>query len=84
MNDLKRKFTSRKFIACIVGVLTGVGVIVSGNTVEGIITVITSIISYLITEGIIDAKAVNQVAEGVADMTEATEETTEQRIGYNG
>lgn len=81
MKDLKRKFTSRKFLACIIGVLTGVGVIASGNTTEGIVAVITSIISYLITEGIIDAKAVKQVAEGVADMPEITD-TTEKRCGF--
>lgn len=73
MKDLKRKFTSRKFIACIVGILTGIGVVVSGNTTEGVITVVTSIVSYLIAEGIIDAKAVKQVAENISDITDVTE-----------
>ncbi len=53
------KFTSRKFIAMVAGVLTGVGVILSGQTTEGLTAVIISIISYLAAEGYIDSAIIN-------------------------
>lgn len=49
------KFTSRKFIAMVAGVLTGIGVILTGGTVEGLTAVIASVITYLAAEGYIDA-----------------------------
>jgi hypothetical protein len=49
------RFTSRKFIAMVAGVLTGIGVILTGGTVEGLTAVIASVISYLAAEGFIDA-----------------------------
>lgn len=64
---LKTKFTSRKFIACLAGVLTGLGLILSQNTVEGATTVVVSIISYLAAEGLIDAAAVKNTLGGDAD-----------------
>lgn len=57
---LKTKFTSRKFIACLAGVLTGLGLILSQNTVEGATTVAVSILGYLAAEGYIDAAAVKK------------------------
>ena len=53
------KFTSRKFIAMVAGVLTGIGVILSGQTTEGLTAVILSIISYLAAEGYIDSAIIN-------------------------
>ena len=73
---MMKKFTSRKFIACVAGVLTGIGVILAGVTVEGLTAVIASVVSYLIAEGYIDAKAVNTVKDvtcGVADKVEDKE-----------
>ncbi len=49
------RFTSRKFIAMVAGVLTGIGVILTGGTVEGLTAVIASVITYLAAEGYIDA-----------------------------
>lgn len=57
MKSLKQKFTSRKFIVCLTGILTGIGVAISGGMVEGVSTVLVSMITYLIAEGYIDAKA---------------------------
>ena len=50
-----RIFTSRKFIAMVAGILTGIGVILTGGTVEGLTAVIASVITYLAAEGYIDA-----------------------------
>lgn len=59
MKSLKQKFSSRKFIVCLTGILTGIGVAISGNVVEGVSTVLVSMITYLIAEGYIDAKALD-------------------------
>ena len=66
MKSLKQKFTSRKFIVCLTGILTGIGVAISGNVVEGVSTVLVSMITYLIAEGYIDAKALD-VSDNVID-----------------
>ena len=79
---MMKKFTSRKFLAMVAGVVTGIGVILAGDTATGITAVIASVVSYLIAEGYIDAKAVNavkDVVDGVAD--EVTEEETKV-IGF--
>lgn len=66
MKSLKQKFSSRKFIVCITGIVTGIGVAISGNMVEGVSTVLVSMITYLIAEGYIDAKALD-VGDNVID-----------------
>lgn len=66
MKSLKQKFSSRKFIVCITGIVTGIGVAISGNVVEGVSTVLVSMITYLIAEGYIDAKALD-VSDNVID-----------------
>ena len=68
MKTLIQKLTSRKFIAAVAGIVTGVGVIASGNTTEGVIAVIASVIAYLVAEGYIDAKAVD-IADSVIEET---------------
>lgn len=76
--NLKQKFTSRKFIVCLTGILTGIGVATTGNVAEGVTAVLVSLITYLIAEGYIDAKAIdvgdkvieevkNKLKEGDAD-----------------
>lgn len=72
----KTKFTSRKFIACVVGALTGIGLIIGGNSVEGATTVVVSIISYLTAEGLIDAAAVKSTYENVKESDDKN--TTEE------
>lgn len=76
MKKTIQKFTSRKFIASLTGILTGIGVICSGNVVEGIVTVLASILAYLITEGYIDASAVSMIDK-------VAEETKEKLEGDN-
>lgn len=70
MKSFFSKFTSRKFITALVGAITGVSVICTGNITEGIIAVVASVLAYLITEGYIDAKAVNVVDEVVKETKE--------------
>lgn len=75
---MMKKFTSRKFLAMVAGVLTGIGVILAGGTIEGLTAVIASVVSYLIAEGYIDAKAVNAVKDVVDDVADKIEEKTDK------
>lgn len=61
------KYTSRKFIAMIAGVLTGIGVILTGETVEGLTAVLVSIITYLAAEGFIDASKLGETGSTETD-----------------
>lgn len=65
---MKKKLTSRKFLAAVSGVLIGVGLIVGGEVDKGAAMVIGAIITYLIAEGYIDAKAVKSTTETVEDV----------------
>lgn len=74
------KFTSRKFLASVAGILTGIALIVSGNTVEGASAVITSIVAYIVAEGYVDSKAVKntiEISQDVFDNVFADLEETE-------
>ena len=77
---MMKKFTSRKFLAMVAGVLTGIGVIIAGATAEGITAVIASVVSYLIAEGYIDAKAVNTVKDVVDDVADEVEDDNEKEV----
>lgn len=65
--NIKQKLTSRKFLACVAGIITGVALVVSGNATQGSATVIAAIVAYLAAEGYIDAKAVRNTAQSVAN-----------------
>lgn len=58
---MKKKLTSRKLWVAIAGIVTGIILIVNGNTVEGTSSLVASVLGYLIAEGLIDAKAVDSV-----------------------
>lgn len=77
---MMKKFTSRKFLAMVAGVVTGIGVILAGATAEGITAVIASVVSYLIAEGYIDAKAVNTVKNVVDGVVETVEDDNEKEV----
>ena len=74
MKTLKTKLTSRKFLVAAAGIVSGVALIVSGSTTEGVAAVIASVIGYLAAEGYIDAKAVKATAEAVSEAVDAGEE----------
>jgi hypothetical protein len=73
MKMFLQKLTSRKFIAALIGVATGIGLISSGGEIEGVITLLGSILSYLIVEGYIDAKALDVVDAVVEETKEKLE-----------
>lgn len=74
MKSLKQKFSSRKFIVCVTGIFTGIGVAIAGNVVEGVSTVLVSMITYLIAEGYIDAKALEVTDDVIEEVKEKLKE----------
>lgn len=77
MKTFLKKISSRKFIVSVSGIISGIVLIASGSTVEGVTAVIASVVAYLIAEGYIDAKAVDvldDVVEETKDKLEKQEE----------
>ena len=75
MNEVIRKLSSRKLWMAIAGVATGIAMalgIDSGDisTVAGAVTAVASVITYIVTEGKIDAESVKNAIIEVEDVTE--------------
>ena len=76
MNKIIQKLTSRKLWLAIAGMATGVAMVlgVDGGditNVAGAITAVASVITYIVTEGKIDAEAVKNAIES-ADKAKDT------------
>lgn len=76
MSSIIRKLSSRKLWLAVAGVATGVAVALGAteseiSTVAGAVTAIVSVITYIITEGKIDAAAVKKAAEAAAAVQDA-------------
>lgn len=85
MKEFLNKLTSRKFIACMIGVIIGVATTfgVDGgiiSDVAGLVVAIISSVSYIIVEGNIDAKAVGAIIDSIEKIeeNEVLEEKTEE------
>lgn len=67
---MKSKLSSRKFWTAIVGVIVGLAMIFGLdesviNTIAGAIVSVSSVITYIITEGHIDKESISNAAESV-------------------
>lgn len=76
MKTFKDKITSRKFLAAIAGLVTGLAMVFGLDEsiisqVSGAVVSVASVIAYIITEGKIDAAAVGQSAEDVAEAVDS-------------
>ena len=72
MNKIIQKLTSRKLWMAIAGVATGIALVlgVDGGditNVAGAITAVASVITYIVTEGKIDAESVKKALESTED-----------------
>ena len=79
MSKLAQKLSSRKLWAAVVGVVTGLAMVFGLDenvitSVAGAVVSLTSIITYIVTEGKIDAAAVKNAA---TDVQEAIEKVVE-------
>ncbi len=82
MKEVLKKFTGRKFIAMILGVLVGVAVVFGTegediSTVAGAVTSLGSLVYYMFTEGKIDREALGKDTEEQEEETEKTTYTEE-------
>lgn len=79
MNSIKSKLTSRKFLLAVAGVVSGIVLLANGSTTEGVATIISSVVAYLVAEGLIDAAAVKVTTDKIEDAVDdvEAEETTE-------
>lgn len=85
MKTLKEKLTSRKFLAAVAGLVAGVAMVFGLDEsiitqVSGAVVSVASVIAYIVTEGRIDAAAVGQAAEDVAEAVDSViSETAEAK-----
>lgn len=75
MNEFLKKMTSRKFWMAAAGVVTGIAMAFGVEesavaTVAGAITALISVVTYVHTEGRVDAEHVKHVTEKVQDAVE--------------
>lgn len=82
MKDFMKKLTSRKFITCVAGVIMGLCMVfgLDENAITGVagaVTALASIITYIYTEGKVDAVAVKEAVEKVEEATNAVEKIEE-------
>lgn len=75
MKTLKQKLSSRKLWAALAGLVAGVAMVFGLDEsiitqVSGAVVSVASVIAYIVTEGRIDAAAVGQAAEDVAEAIE--------------
>lgn len=76
MQEIIRKITSRKLWLAIAGVSTGIAMVLGANasdiqSVAGAITALVSAVTYIITEGKVDAARVGQAAQSVQEAVDA-------------
>ena len=85
MKTLKQKLSSRKLWAAIAGLVAGIAMVFGLDEsiitqVSGAVVSVASVIAYIITEGKIDAAAVGQAAEDVAEVVDSViSETVEAK-----
>ncbi len=78
MEALKRKLSSRKLWAAVAGVVTGLAMVFGLDegvitSVAGAVVSVASVLTYIITEGKVDAAAVKNAVESVQGAVEAVE-----------
>ena len=76
MKSFIKKLSSRKLWTAIVGVVTGLGIVFGvdqgvASTISGALVSVLSVISYIVTEGKIDAAS---VADAITKIQQAEEE----------
>ena len=82
MQTLIQKITSRKFLTCVAGIVMGLCTIFgvdqsSVSTVAGAVIAVGSIITYIVTEGKVDAAAVKSATDKITEATDAIEKIEE-------
>ena len=76
MNNLAKKLSSRKLWAAVAGLVAGLAMVFGLDadiisTVSGAVVTVASVVTYIITEGRVDAEAVKKAVESVQDAKDA-------------
>lgn len=74
--QIKRKLSSRKLWAAVAGIVTGLAMVFGLDqdiigTVAGAVVSVASVVTYIITEGRVDAEGVKQAVQATQDAVEA-------------
>lgn len=77
---LTARFTSRKFLLALLGVILGIIAIIKGETVAGCSLIGSTILAYLAAEGYIDAQSAKAVTTSSAELAEIISKVTENTI----
>lgn len=78
MKTLKEKLSSRKLWAAIAGLVTGLAMVFGLDesiisTVSGAVVAVGSVVTYIITEGKIDAEGVKNAVVAIEEVAEVLE-----------
>jgi ATP-dependent RNA circularization protein (DNA/RNA ligase family) len=90
MNNIIRKLTSRKLWMAIAGVSTGIAMSLGANSTEitsitGAIVSVISCVTFIVTEGKIDAERVKNAVEGIQDGLVVLQEDNQKVVtGFGG
>lgn len=79
MKKVLEKLKSRKMWACLIGVAVGVAAMLgveesTVSTIAGAVTSVLSVMTYIVTEGKIDAAAVKNAAQQAEDAVQKVRE----------
>jgi hypothetical protein len=79
MMDFIHKLGSRKFLACVAGIVLGICMMFgvdegTASTIAGGVMSVGSAITYMIVEGNIDAKSFKQMTDGLYDIVEVVDD----------
>lgn len=82
MNEIIRKLTSRKLWLAIAGVATGIAMVlgIEGSeisTVAGAVTALVSVVTYIVTEGKVDAANLQNASSIILEGVELLDEEVE-------
>lgn len=78
MSEIMRKLTSRKLWMALAGVVTGIALALGAEssdveTVAGAVTALVSAVTYIITEGKVDAESVKNAVESTQEAVDVIE-----------
>ena len=79
METLKRKLSSRKLWAAIAGVVAGLAMVFGLDenvisTVAGAVVSVTSLVTYIVTEGKVDAASVQNAMQSVQNAMDTVQD----------
>jgi hypothetical protein len=78
MNTFKHKLKSRKFWTAAVGIIMGIAMVFgldenTASIVSGAVVSLASVVTYIYTEGRIDAASASNAAQNIQDAIDAIE-----------